>query len=198
MSSLPDSAKQLLLEIARREIRHAALGLPLEISPSDSDNQPCEGAFVTLRRKGRLRGCIGQLASPDSLSVLVAYCARAAALDDPRFKPLRPDELADLEIDISALSAAMETAVDQIEPGKHGLIVSNGNQRGVLLPEVATQYRWSAERFLEETCLKAGLSRQAWKNPETRIWSFTAESFGSSMNQLAEIGPRASNPQNAL
>jgi hypothetical protein len=114
------------------------------------------------------------------LTQVVAHCARAAALEDPRFDPVSPDELDGIEIEISVLSPLKTIAPAEIEAGKHGLMVSHAGQRGVLLPQVATELDWGAERFLEETCVKAGLGRDAWKDPATRICAFTAEVFSES------------------
>jgi AmmeMemoRadiSam system protein A len=125
-------------------------------------------------------GCIGQFAREQPVVEVVSYCARAAALEDPRFEPVRPDELAELELEISVLSSPREITFEEIEIGKHGLIVARGWQRGVLLPQVAAEYGWSRERFLEETCVKAGLDRNAWKEPPTRVEAFTAEVFRES------------------
>jgi len=138
------------------------------------------GAFVTLHRRGRLRGCVGQVASSESLVSTVAHCAKAAALEDPRFDPVRPDEIGEIEIELSVLSPLERIAPEEIQAGRHGLMVSRGCQRGVLLPQVATQFRWSGQRLLEETCVKAGFERDAWKNPEIQVQAFTAEIFSES------------------
>jgi AmmeMemoRadiSam system protein A len=114
----------------------------------------------------------------------VTYCARAAALDDPRFQPVRPEEVPEIDIEISVLSDPEDIAPFQIEariePGRHGLIVTRGAQRGLLLPQVAAEFRWSAQRFLEETCAKGGIEPATWKDPATRIQAFTAEVFSES------------------
>lgn len=181
MPSPGSREKQLLLEVARRALVLAAEGCePFEELPANGGLGRGSGAFVTLRSSGRLRGCIGQLSSSDPLTQVVAYCARAAALEDPRFDPVRPDELAGIEVEISVLSPLETIAPAEIEVGKHGLMVSQAWQRGVLLPQVATEFHWGAERFLEETCVKAGLGRDAWKDPATRIYAFTAEVFSES------------------
>lgn len=154
----------------------------------DSENLRARaGAFVTLHRGPRLRGCIGQISGSEPLVEVVAYCAKAAALEDPRFHPVRPDEVASLEIEISVLSPLEDITPEQIVAGKHGLLVSRGWQRGVLLPQVATQFNWNAERFLEETCVKAGLSPGAWKDAETHIQAFTAEVFSESEFSAREL-----------
>ena len=178
MSSLPEAEKKTLLDTARRAVVLAAeQRKPLLNLPADAALQQPAGAFVTLHRHGRLRGCVGQLASTDALVMVVAYCAMAAALDDPRFAPLGAAELDGVAIEISVLSPLVEIAPDRIETGKHGLLVTRGSQRGVLLPQVAEEFGWNAERFLEETCVKAGLERDAWKQPGTRVQAFTAEVF---------------------
>jgi AmmeMemoRadiSam system protein A len=182
MYSLGNREKQLLLDVARRAVTRAAeFHEALANLPSDEILHRPGGAFITLRRRGgRLRGCIGQLPSTGPLVAVVAHCAKAAALEDPRFSPLSPQELSKIEIEISVLSPLESIAADQIEPGKHGLVVTRGSSRGVLLPQVAAERHWSAERFLEETCEKAGMEREAWKDAATHIEAFTAEVFSES------------------
>ena len=187
MSPLADREKQLLLEIARRAL---TAGVERRESipdfPDDEVLRQPGGAFVTLHRRGRLRGCVGQLPSKDPLIEVVVHCAKAAALEDPRFKPVRAEEVAEIEIELSILSPLQDTTLEKIEAGKHGLVVSRGWQRGVLLPQVATEFKWQAARFLEETCVKAGLEREAWQDPHTRIQAFTAEVFSESALQHNE------------
>jgi uncharacterized protein len=181
MSSADNRDKKLLLEVARRALSAAVEGRELHGQLSEiSRQQNLGGVFVTLHRRGRLRGCVGQITAQESLVEIVAYCAKAAALEDPRFDPVGPHELAEIEIELSVLSRLETIAPEQVQAGKHGLMVSRGRQRGVLLPQVATQFRWGGQRLLEETCVKAGLERDAWKNPEIRIEAFTAEIFSES------------------
>jgi AmmeMemoRadiSam system protein A len=166
------------LQIARSAL---TLGVANQPPPHDFPieeflHQPA-GAFVTLRRRNRLRGCVGQLPGSDALAAVVAHCARAAALDDSRFDPVTSSELSEIDIEVSVLSALQDVTLEAIEPGTHGLIVSRGMQRGVLLPQVASQFKWGAQRFLEETCVKAGLERDAWKDSATRVQAFTADVF---------------------
>jgi len=130
-----------------------------------------------LHYRGRLRGCVGQLPSKESLAEVVAHCAKSAALEDPRFEEVSIDELPGIEIELSVLSGLIEVTLEEILPGIHGLIVSCGWKRGVLLPQVAEQFHWNAQRFLEETCAKADLARDAWKDPATRVQAFTADVF---------------------
>jgi AmmeMemoRadiSam system protein A len=181
MFSLADRDKHVLLEVARRALTLAAESRrSLADLPQGENLMRPAGAFVTLRRRGRLRGCVGQLPSSLPLIAVVAQCARAAALHDPRFSPVRPAELAEIEIELSVLSSTEEIEPGRIEAGKHGLIVSKDFKRGVLLPQVATEFRWTAKQFLEETCVKAGLDRDAWKDPKTRIQAFAADAFSES------------------
>lgn len=194
MCSLAEREKKFLLEIARRAVvaaveRRDFLENPLDqVGGASFPNSELRsdlllapaGAFVTLHRGSRLRGCIGQLAGRDPLVQVIASSARAAALEDPRFAPLSPEELADIDIEISVLSPLAEISPAEIVAGKHGLLVSRGSNRGVLLPQVAGQFHWTAQRFLEETCVKAGLDPSAWKDSETRVQAFTAEVFGES------------------
>jgi uncharacterized protein len=179
MSPLADREKQLLLELARRAlVAGVEKREPIQNFPDDEILRQPGGAFVTLHRRGRLRGCVGQLPSKDPLVEVVAHCAKAAALEDPRFTPVPAAELAEIEIELSILSPLDDVTLEKIEAGKHGLVVSRGWRRGVLLPQVATEFNWPTERFLEETCVKAGMEREAWKDSHTRIQAFTAEVFG--------------------
>jgi AmmeMemoRadiSam system protein A len=182
MSLLAEREKQFLLETARRALALAVeRGAPLEDIPLEEATHlnlsDVGGAFVTLRRHRRLRGCIGQLASDLPLAHVVAYCARAAALDDPRFDPVAAHELGEIDIELSVLSLPRDVTPTEIEPGRHGLIVSMGSRRGLLLPQVAREYCWSSQHFLEETCVKGGFDRNAWQIESTRIQAFTAEVF---------------------
>ncbi len=136
------------------------------------------GAFVTIYKKGELRGCIGQVTARQPLADAVAESAESAAIRDPRFTPLRPEELPDITIEISALTPFKKIeSPDEIEVGKHGLIIRRGMAAGLLLPQVATEYQWGRTEFLEHTCLKAGLPRDAWKDKGTEIFVFSADVF---------------------
>jgi AmmeMemoRadiSam system protein A len=184
MRSLDRPEKRLLLDLARYALISAIEGTePPTSPPCDVPSAELTGAFVTLRHRGQLRGCIGEINSKESLVKVITRCARAAALEDPRFRPVRRDEIAEIKIDISILSPPRESKAEEIEPGKHGLIVSRGYRRGVLLPQVATERGWGAQRFLEETCVKAGLEPEAWKSRGVMIETFTAEAFGETDSQ---------------
>jgi len=192
-----ESEQRVLLDIARRALTLAVTqGVFLDEFPIDEVLSQPGGAFVTLHIRGRLRGCIGQFATDLPLARVVARCAAAAAREDPRFDAVQPEELAEIEIEISILSAAVEIDPATIEIGRHGLIVSSGEKRGVLLPQVALQFKWTPERFLQETCVKADLDRDAWKLPSTRVEAFTSESFSESGPQRANGGSSSEHQPN--
>ncbi len=199
MSSLAELEKRFLLDVARRALNAAVQGLgSFDALPYQSEMPESGGAFVTLHRRGRLRGCIGQIGSNADLVQIVAYCAKGAALEDPRFEPVNVNEVAEIDIELSILSRPEAITPERIEAGKHGLIVSRGWQRGVLLPQVAAQYGWTATRFLEETCIKAGFDRTAWKESGTLIHAFTAEVFSERefLADSANVGlPRRTKPR---
>lgn len=195
MSPLGNDEKCSLLQIARRAIESALThGAAPEIPVPTGNLAASQGVFVTLHRRGRLRGCIGRVASVEPLAVVVADCAVAAATGDPRFSPLEIAELREVQIELSVLSFPQRAAPEQLQPGIHGVIVSQQNRRGVLLPQVAAEHRWSRERFLEETCQKAGLAPDAWQNPDTCIEIFTAEVFSESDVVVASQSPDGDGP----
>lgn len=187
MCSLDSMKRRFFLDLARSAVISAVEGTePVPSAPWNIPAAELTGAFVTLRHHGQLRGCIGEINSKEPLAKVIARCARAAALEDPRFRPVRLDELAEIKIDISILSPPRLSKVEEIESGNHGLIVSRGYRRGVLLPQVAVERGWGAQRFLEEACAKAGLDREAWKASGVVIETFTAETFGESDSQTEE------------
>ncbi len=181
MSPLRNDEKRSLLQIARSAIESVLThGISLQLpSPSGSLAIP-SGAFVTLHRNGRLRGCIGRVTAVEPLAYVVADCAVAAATSDPRFSRLHPPELRELQLEISILSHPQEVSAEEVQLGIHGVIISRGENRGILLPQVAVDHGWARERFLDETCEKAGLPPDAWRDPATRIEVFTAEVFSDS------------------
>jgi AmmeMemoRadiSam system protein A len=167
-----------LLEISRRAIVEAIVRSRNWLPPAPQGKlAERRGVFVTLDRRGKLRGCVGQVTAPDPLALAVSHCAVAAARNDKRFSPVRPHEVPELTIEISVLSAFETIQLAQIEIGRHGLMVVRGPSRGVLLPQIAVEHQWTPERFLRETCDKAGLPEDAWKLPETQLFGFTAEQF---------------------
>ena len=191
MFSLDNREKLFLLGVARRAVRVAVLRESEPVASGAVATPECSGVFVTLRRRGRLRGCIGQLAVKAPMAELVAYAAKAAALEDSRFSPVTAGEIDEIEIELSLLSEPQTIAPEHIETGTHGLIVTRGFHRGLLLPQVATEHGWTGLRLLEETCVKAGLEPHSWKDPQTQILAFTALVFGES--ELPEIERAARN-----
>lgn len=177
MSSLALESQLLLLRVARQAIEARLLNRPLALVTASGDLAVSRGVFVTLTRHGQLRGCVGQIEPRDLLPSVVAYCAVAAATEDPRFTPVHAAEIHELDIELSLLTRPSPIRPSEIEIGRHGLIVSRGLARGLLLPQVAEDNYWPVERFLEETCLKAGLDAAAWQDPETRIEAFQADVF---------------------
>jgi AmmeMemoRadiSam system protein A len=176
MTSEPE--RLLLLHIARTSIA-AALG-----SPAPAAAVPAAlavrraGAFVSLHKSGALRGCVGHIEPKERLTTIVARCAVAASHSDPRFPPVRIEELPHLHIELSILEPPERVrGVGEIEVGRHGLIVGKDGRRGLLLPQVAVDRQWDRETFLAQTCRKAGLSESAWLDGAT-IWRFEAEVFG--------------------
>ncbi len=140
--------------------------------------QEPRGAFVTLKRHGQLRGCIGQIEGRWPLAQTVSRMALAAAFQDPRFPPVTPDEWDDLELEISVLSPLVKLEDPaQVRVGTHGLYVRKGSRGGLLLPQVAVEQGWDRETFLRQTCRKAGLPPDAWRDADTELFVFTADVF---------------------
>jgi AmmeMemoRadiSam system protein A len=140
--------------------------------------EPC-GAFVTLHKGGTLRGCIGLVQASKPLYKSVREMARAAAFEDPRFPPLRPEEYDEIDIEISVMSPLKRIRdVAEIEVGTHGILMKQGYRQGLLLPQVATEQGWNRNKFLEQTCFKAGLMGDCWESEDTEIYIFSAEVFG--------------------
>ena len=174
--------KKFLLSLARQTISSRIENKESPQVPNFSETLgQLTGVFVTLNKNDQLRGCIGYVEGLKPLQTAVEEMALAAAFNDPRFPPLEEKELEELEIEISVLSPLeILEDVNEIEVGKHGLIVENGLYRGLLLPQVAVDYNWNHISFLEHTCQKAGLSADAWKDEETKIQVFSAEIFSES------------------
>lgn len=183
MFQLTEDQQRVLLELARRSIEEAVKRNSRStvdpaggISLDDILNERC-GAFVSLHKSGNLRGCIGHVLPVQPLYQTVAVCAVDAAQRDPRFSPVSPEELSAIHIEISVLSPLQEIEPMKVEVGRHGLLVSEGPRRGLLLPQVALQWGWDARQFLEQTCLKAGLEKDAWRRG-AQVEAFTAVVFG--------------------
>lgn len=165
--------------IALKSVAHVVRGERVPSFPIPSDRlRERRGAFVTLRKGGQLRGCIGCLVGTMPLCETVQKMAIQAATCDSRFPPVSRRELPFLEIEISVLGPLRPIErVEEIVVGSHGLVMIHGNHSGVLLPQVAVEKGWDRKTFLESLCQKAGLPKDVWKSEKTRIYVFTAEVF---------------------
>jgi uncharacterized protein len=166
-----------LLRLAHEAIEAALAGRNLNLSDTASERLlEARGAFTTLHLDGKLRGCVGYVYPVKPLWRTVAETAAAAAFNDTRFSPVTAAEAQRLKIEISVLSPVVPIAAEDIEAGRHGLVITLGSRRGLLLPQVAVEYGWDAGTFLQETCHKAGLPPDAWERGAI-IEAFTAEVF---------------------
>ena len=170
--------RKTLLQLAREAIAAHAAGLPPPHLASEGRLSAPAAVFVSLHKHGDLRGCIGHLEPDLALADAVAHCARLACSADPRFPSVRPDELPSLHIEISILGPLESIgAPEDIEVGRHGVVVEQGLRRGLLLPQVAIEAQWPATVFVEQTCRKAGLPYDAWRKG-AMLSRFEAEVFG--------------------
>ena len=168
-----------LLALAREAIQCRLDGKPIPSSePSDQKLLEPRGAFVTLKIGGRLRGCIGHVIGVAPLWRTVRDNAIAAAFEDPRFGPLQAEEMDHTHIEISALTPLQQVGFHDIVVGRDGILLERGQARGLLLPQVAVEYGWDRETFLDHTCRKAGLEPGCWRHPDTVISTFSAQVFG--------------------
>jgi AmmeMemoRadiSam system protein A len=174
-----EADRQTALRLARNAIREfLEAGNELQ-PPEDPIFNELRGVFVTLKMHGELRGCIGYAEPQLPLGQTIVLCAIHSATEDPRFLPLKPSELDLVRIEISLLTPLQKISDPaEIEVGKHGIVISSGMRRGLLLPQVAIEWNWDRETFLKYSCQKAGLHDDAWKSPLTSIYVFSAEVFG--------------------
>ncbi len=176
-ASLTSEEQRALLKLARDTITQWVTERTKPPLPAATGmlGEPC-GAFVTIHKRGELRGCIGNMVGHGPLVELVQEMAIASSTEDPRFPPVAVGELKDIDLEISVLSPMRRiTDVHEIRVGTHGILMGRGMYHGVLLPQVATEYGWSREEFLTHTCFKAGLPPDAWKDPQTTIEIFSVE-----------------------
>lgn len=177
---ISEAGQAELLRIARAVVEAVAQGDPSPEVQSDlTELQPPRGAFVTLHKKGQLRGCIGRFIAHEPAWQVVADMARSAATEDPRFAPVSRAELPDVDIEISALSPMVRTADPlSLELGRHGIYIRRGMHSGTFLPQVATEFGMTKEQFLSQCCAhKAGLPPDAWQDPATEVYLYTAQVF---------------------
>ena len=176
---LMEDQRRTLLGVARTAITSAVTGLGSTNPTSGMVFPGASGVFVTIKRHGQLRGCLGTLQNCTALEVDVARCAVDSACEDPRFPAVEPAELPELALEISILSPLerIDPVADGFTIGVHGLVVEQGPRRGLLLPQVAIEWGWTPEQFLRQTCVKAGLPPDAWQRGAT-MYRFAAEVFG--------------------
>lgn len=186
---LSEEQKKNMLKLARDSINYyLENGKKLDVKVDDAILNSEMGAFVTLHKNGQLRGCIGNIVGQGPFYLTVRDMAIQSATKDPRFRPVKPDEMKEIDIEISALSE-LEKIDDPniIEAGKHGVLVSQGFRRGVYLPQVATQMGWDRDEFLNSLCgHKAGMKPDAWKTGKCDIFVFTATVFGEKSHDGSE------------
>ena len=169
----------MLLQLARDAISARLKGLPAPATePEDPALLAHRGAFVTLKIDGRLRGCIGHIVGVSPLWLAVRENAVSAAFEDPRFPPIGGKEIANVGIEISALTPLLPSTPEDVVVGRDGVLVERGPNRAVLLPQVAVEQGWDRETFLDATCRKAGLEAGCWRDPDTHLKTFRAEVFG--------------------
>ena len=177
--------KQTLLAIARQAIVHGVQTGQEYIEPREEKtlNQR-NGCFVTIKQNQQLRGCIGNFQSELPLFKEVAQMAQASASKDPRFYPLKKEDLTNFNLEISVLSPLRKIEdIEEIEVGKHGIYIEKSFYRGVLLPQVATEHKWGRQTFLKQTCIKAGLPTDAWEAEDAEIYVFSAQVFGEETSE---------------
>ncbi|HWR14252.1 MAG TPA: AmmeMemoRadiSam system protein A [Terriglobales bacterium] len=168
--------RRQLLALARESITAALDSRKLDLTPPSEHLAEHRGAFTTLHIAGELRGCVGYVFPQYSLYRTVAETSCAAAFDDPRFTPVQKQEVPSLQFEISVLSPLQPIDPEDVEIGVHGLVITYGNRRGLLLPQVPNEHGWDRETFLQQTCLKAGLPSDAWEHG-AKVEAFTAEIF---------------------
>ncbi len=174
--------RNLLLRLAHDSISSALQDREISLDPPTPHLTELRGAFTSLYLRGELRGCVGYVRPTCPVYRAVAETARAAAFDDNRFPPVSQEEAPYLEIELSILSPAQSIQAEEIEVGRHGLLISWHGRRGLLLPQVPVEHGWDRTTFLEQTCRKAGLPLDAWQKGAT-IEAFTAEVFGDKSGQ---------------
>jgi AmmeMemoRadiSam system protein A len=169
--------RALLLRLAHQAIESALENRKIPIDAPSSHLAEPRGVFTTIYLRDELRGCVGYVMPVTSLYRAVIETARAAASEDSRFRPVTRIEAPELKVSLSVLSPLNAITPEQIEVGRHGLVVSLAGRRGLLLPQVPVEHHWDCGTFLEQTCRKAGLPMDAWKMGAT-LEAFTAEVFG--------------------
>ncbi len=185
LPALTPGEQRELLSYARLALDHAVRDgeamdePPPDAAPSARLLAP-QGAFVSLHRGAALRGCVGFIEPMKPLVATVMENAVSAARNDFRFPPVEAAELSQIEVEISVMSPLEPIAPDRVRVGVHGLLVTRGHRRGLLLPQVASEHHWDRETFLRQVCVKAGLDEEAWRLPDALLFAFTAQVFTQS------------------
>jgi AmmeMemoRadiSam system protein A len=169
--------RKILLKLAHESIASALSNQEISLDPPSPHLAEARGAFTTIYLRGQLRGCVGYVFPIASVYRTVAETARAAAFEDTRFWPVTREEVELVEVSLSILSPLEAIRPEQVEVGRHGLLISQHGHRGLLLPQVPVEHQWNRVTFLEQTCRKAGLPTDAWDKGAT-LEAFTAEVFG--------------------
>jgi uncharacterized protein len=183
MQLLTDKEGAMAVRSARAAIEYAVAKRPKASTDLTIVFGEKRGVFVTLMKEGSLRGCIGFPYPVMPLGDAIVHAAQAAALEDPRFPPVTKDELAAMSLEVTILTVPEPLSGDpakrpeQVTVGKHGLIVRGMGTSGLLLPQVATDYGWDAKTFLDQTCMKAGLSGKCWTSKNVEILTFEGQIF---------------------
>jgi len=193
-SEYSQEERDILLHLAHRAVDSAFDGSELDLHPPTPHMAELRGAFTTLHLHGKLRGCVGYVIPTHSLYRTVAETAQAAAFDDPRFRPVMAVEAAELKVQISVLSLLQPIRPQQVQVGMHGLVVTYGGRRGLLLPQVPMEWGWDRETFLAQTCLKAGLPPESWLQG-AELQAFTAEVFGEDSPPLDRLPDPSQTPR---
>jgi AmmeMemoRadiSam system protein A len=177
MPEYSEDERRLLLSLAHAAVAAALEKRNLDLTPPSEHLAELRGAFTTLHEGGELRGCVGYVFPLYSLYRTIAETAVAAALSDSRFLAVGPEELPNLQVEISVLSPLQPIEPEDVEVGRHGLLITYGQRRGLLLPQVPLEHKWDREMFLQQTCVKAGIPKDAWEHG-AKVEAFTAEVFG--------------------
>ena len=183
MVDLTEKEGEVALSLARRAVEEAICGEPHESLTLPRVFQEQRGVFVTLKRGGELRGCIGFPYPVYPLEKAIRSAAIAAATEDPRFPPVSPEELGDLAVEVTVLTPPEKLSCDAcerhraVEVGRHGVIIAGFGCQGLLLPQVAEEYGWDSTTFLDHTCMKAGLPPGYWRREETDVMVFEGQIF---------------------
>jgi AmmeMemoRadiSam system protein A len=182
---LSDGDKQALLELVReRLLEHLEQSEPSAFEVDSAALKEHRAAFVTWRTKtGELRGCIGEVIAQRSLVESIERMAVASGTEDPRFPPIAKHELPHLTVEISALTPMSSINPDDVDVGRHGLMISKGHYSGLLLPQVPLEQGWDREEYLRGLCSKAGLPSDAWRESDVQLRSFEAEVWGEEVGQ---------------